>query len=116
MPRDALNTSASKPGVIGVDSSALSSRARETISSGSEMSAGVILFTTSAEAYPSMRSAPTLKIWITPLVSVAMLEKLALLKMAACRAPVFRMDAWRCTSARARPFSVSGMQIPVQSV
>src|SRR5258706_10861267 len=36
-----------------------------------------------------MRSAPTLKIWITPLASVAMLEKLALLKMARCRAPAF---------------------------
>jgi hypothetical protein len=33
-----------------------------------------------------MRSAPTLKIWMTPLASVAMLEKLALLKIAACRA------------------------------
>jgi hypothetical protein len=29
-----------------------------------------------------MRSAPTLKIWMTPWASVAMLEKLALLKMA----------------------------------
>src|SRR5688572_28180221 len=35
-----------------------------------------------------MRSAPTLKIWMTPLASVAMLEKLALLKIALCRAPV----------------------------
>src|SRR5665213_1906061 len=34
-----------------------------------------------------MRSAPTLKIWMTPLASVAMLEKLALLKIALCRAP-----------------------------
>jgi hypothetical protein len=34
-----------------------------------------------------MRSAPTLKIWMTPLASVAMLEKLALLKIARCRAP-----------------------------
>src|SRR3954464_795967 len=34
-----------------------------------------------------MRSAPTLKIWITPFASVAMLEKLALLKIALCRAP-----------------------------
>jgi hypothetical protein len=33
-----------------------------------------------------MRSAPTLKIWITPLASVAMLEKLALLKIALCSA------------------------------
>jgi len=29
-----------------------------------------------------MRSAPTLKIWMTPRASVAMLEKFALLKMA----------------------------------
>ena len=29
-----------------------------------------------------MRSAPTLKIWITPFASVAMLEKFALLKIA----------------------------------
>jgi len=36
-----------------------------------------------------MRSAPTLKIWITPVASVAMLEKLALLKIALCRAPAF---------------------------
>ena len=32
-----------------------------------------------------MRSAPTLKIWMTPFASVAMLEKLALLKMARCK-------------------------------
>jgi hypothetical protein len=31
-----------------------------------------------------------LKIWITPFSSVAMLEKLALLKIAFCRAPVLR--------------------------
>jgi hypothetical protein len=30
-----------------------------------------------------------LKIWITPFASVAMLEKLALLKIARCRAPAF---------------------------
>src|SRR6202047_4435634 len=34
-----------------------------------------------------MRSAPTLKIWMTPFASVAMLEKLALLKIALCSAP-----------------------------
>src|ERR1035441_7696336 len=34
-----------------------------------------------------MRSAPTLKIWMTPFASVARLEKLALLKIALCRAP-----------------------------
>ena len=36
-----------------------------------------------------MRSAPTLKIWITPLASVAMLEKFALLKIAFCSAPAW---------------------------
>src|SRR5882672_7850437 len=35
-----------------------------------------------------MRSAPTLKIWMTPFSLVAMLEKLALLRIAFCRAPV----------------------------
>jgi len=50
MPRDALNTNASKPGAIGVESSALSAAARATNSYGSEMSAGVILFVTSTAA------------------------------------------------------------------
>jgi hypothetical protein len=38
-----------------------------------------------------------LKIWITPLASVAMLEKLALLKMALCRALALTIDSsvWR---------------------
>src|SRR6202022_724250 len=88
MPREALKTRASKPGAIGVPSSTLSALARTMTSCGSEMSAGVILFTTSAAAYPSIRSAPTLKIWMTPWASVAMLEKLALLKIALCNAPV----------------------------
>src|SRR5271156_4241551 len=56
-----------------------------------------------------MRSAPTLKIWITPLASVAMLEKLALLKMAFCRAPVVSCASWRRNSLRtfaiSAPFS-----------
>src|SRR6202021_569850 len=43
MPREALKTSASKPGVIGVASSRLSALARAITSRGSEMSAGVIL-------------------------------------------------------------------------
>jgi len=34
-----------------------------------------------------------LKIWITPLASVAMLEKLALLKIALCRAPALTIDS-----------------------
>jgi hypothetical protein len=48
IPRDALNTSASNPGMIGVSSSTLSARARAITSCGSEMSAGVILFTSSS--------------------------------------------------------------------
>gem|GEM_PF-103228 len=43
-------------------------------------------------------SAPTLKIWITPFASVAMLEKLALLKIASCKAPVLSSVSWRRTS------------------
>src|SRR5580765_190949 len=88
IPREALNTNASKPGAIGVPSSTLSALARTITSCGSEMSAGVILFITSTAVKPSIRSAPTLKIWMTPLASVAMLEKLALLKIALCKAPV----------------------------
>ena len=48
IPREALNTKASKPGVIGVPSSRLNAVARALTSCGSEMSAGVILFITSA--------------------------------------------------------------------
>ncbi len=62
IPREALKTSASKPGVIGVPSSMLNAFARTISSSGSEMAAGVILFITSEAMYPSIRSAPTLKI------------------------------------------------------
>jgi len=47
MPREALNTNASNPGVMGVSSSTLSAVARAITSWGSEMSAGVILFITS---------------------------------------------------------------------
>jgi hypothetical protein len=71
-----------------VPSSALKVRERLITSCGSEMSAGVILFMTSAALYPSMRSAPTLKIWITPFSSVAILEKLALLNIASCKGTV----------------------------
>src|ERR1019366_2007208 len=45
-----------------------------------------------------MRSAPTLKIWMTPLSSVAILEKLALLKIAFCRAPALSSASLRWTS------------------
>src|SRR5687767_14249683 len=42
-----------------------------------------------------MCSAPTLKSWMTPASSVAMLEKLALLKIASWRAPVLKSAASR---------------------
>jgi hypothetical protein len=45
-----------------------------------------------------MRSAPTLNSWMTPFSSVAMLEKLALLKMASWRAPVLIRASLRRTS------------------
>src|SRR5476649_980277 len=48
MPRDALNTNASNPGAIGVPNSRLNAVARAITSFGSEMSAGVIVFVTSA--------------------------------------------------------------------
>jgi hypothetical protein len=50
MLREALNTNASKPGAIGVPNSTLNALARAITSCGSEMSAGVILFITSAAA------------------------------------------------------------------
>src|SRR6185369_16555462 len=93
IPRDALNTSASNPGAIGVANSRDSAVARAITSCGSEMSAGVFLFITSAAVYPSIRSAPTLKIWITPLASVAIDEKLALLKIALFRSPALTIDS-----------------------
>ncbi|MFZ4688612.1 MAG: hypothetical protein ACOYLS_05195 [Polymorphobacter sp.] len=43
-----------------------------------------------------MRSAPTLKIWMTPLASVAMLEKLALLKIALCSASALTIASSVC--------------------
>src|SRR4029077_10289248 len=98
IPREALKTRASKPGVIVVASSMLSALARAITSCGSEMSAGVLMFITSAAVYPSIRSAPTLKIWITPPASVAMLEKFGLLKIARCSAPVLS----RVTASAAR--------------
>jgi hypothetical protein len=42
----------------------------------------VIRLTTSSALYPNMRSAPTLKIWMTTSASVAILEKFALLSRA----------------------------------
>jgi hypothetical protein len=61
-----------------------------------------------------------LKIWITPLASVAMLEKLALLKIAVCRAPILTIDsadgaAWAPSAigpvGRARPVSASILEM-----
>jgi hypothetical protein len=40
-----------------------------------------------------------LKIWITPFASVAMLEKLALLKIALCRAPALSSASSACLRA-----------------
>src|SRR6266850_5731104 len=57
-----------------------------------------------------MRSAPTLKIWMTPLASVAMLEKLALLKIALWRAPVCRSASDRLFSFLKSTVRVVGMR------
>src|SRR6476619_1642390 len=54
-----------------------------------------------------MRSAPTLNSWMTPFSSVAMLEKLALLKIAFCSAPVFSRAASRPTSVTPSAAAVS---------
>jgi hypothetical protein len=69
-----------------------------------------------------MRSAPTLKIWITPLASVAMLEKLALLKIALCSAPALTTASSVWTWGAAAPWAsrpwptvsvfVIGMEFP----
>src|SRR4029450_8006550 len=111
IPREALNTSASKPGEIVVPSSTLSVSARAISSCGSEISAGVILLRTSAAAYPSIRSAPTLNSWVRPLSGGAMLEKLALWRMAFCSAPVLRSASCRRTSAPASAVVVSSVLV-----
>src|SRR3954468_2797051 len=41
-----------------------------------------------------MRSAPTLNTWMIPRSSVAMIEKLALVKIAFCNAPALRRAFW----------------------
>ena len=57
-----------------------------------------------------MRSAPTLNSWMMPFSSVAMIEKLALVRMAVCSAPVFSKASWRLTSVmRAALPASSGM-------
>jgi hypothetical protein len=60
-----------------------------------------------------MRSAPTLKIWMTPLASVAMLEKLALLKIALCRAPASTIDSSVCPGAALPEDRFSRFSAPV---
>src|ERR1700722_10479827 len=45
-----------------------------------------------------MRSAPMLNSWMIPFSSVAMIEKLALFRIAACRAPVLSRVSWRWIS------------------
>src|SRR5258707_1007294 len=65
MPREALKTSASKPGVMGVANSRLNALARAITSCGSEMSAGVILSTTSiamSRVRGFLRAAPLLRL------------------------------------------------------
>src|ERR1017187_4704955 len=52
-----------------------------------------------------MRSAPTLKSCMTPFSSVAMLEELALLKIAFCSAPAFSSAASNTSSSRFTPRS-----------
>src|SRR4051812_7787446 len=46
-----------------------------------------------------MRCAPTLKIWMTPSASVAMLEKFPLLKIASCKALAFNKGVAHACSA-----------------
>src|SRR5208337_1556528 len=58
-----------------------------------------------------MRSAPTLKICITPFASVAILEKLALLKIALCKAPVFSKVSWRRTSVMPSAEPSAGLRL-----
>src|SRR6202162_4390847 len=59
-----------------------------------------------------MRSAPTLNIWMTPFSSVAMLEKLALLKIALCKAPAFSRASLRRTSVTTLSLLAAGMGEP----
>jgi hypothetical protein len=54
-----------------------------------------------------------LKIWITPLASVAMLEKLALLKIALCSAPILTLDSSALNAALTWFASVLGCARPV---
>src|SRR4249919_383812 len=46
-----------------------------------------------------MRSAPTLNNWMMPFSSVAIIEKLALVRIAYCKAPALSSAFWWRTSA-----------------
>src|SRR5687767_5949158 len=83
----------------------LRASARACTSCRSAISAALISFIPAAAGQPSTRSAPTLKIWMTPFASVAMLEKLALLKIALWSAPMF-------SRASARPASLRLLFVP----
>ena len=54
-----------------------------------------------------MRSAPTLKSWMTPFSSVAMIEKLALVRIAFCSAPALRSAVVRPRSGVLPVFQAS---------
>src|SRR6185436_18873257 len=66
-----------------------------------------------------MRSAPTLKSWMMPFSSVAMIEKLGLVRIAYCKDRALTNDPWRratvassilpAAATRVKPFSISGM-------
>ena len=58
-----------------------------------------------------MRSAPTLNSWMTPFSSVAMLEKLALFKIAFCSALVLSRAALRWTSVMTSPLPAVSAEI-----
>src|SRR5450756_2243038 len=52
-----------------------------------------------------------LKIWMTPFASVAILEKLALLKIAFCKAPVLSKASWRRTSVMPSALPAAGLRM-----
>src|SRR6185503_8805752 len=58
-----------------------------------------------------MRSAPTLNSWMMPFSSVAMIEKLALVRIAYCRAPAFSRAFSRRLLAAPLPASPAGVAL-----
>ena len=67
------------------------------------------MLTTSAALYPSMRSAPTLNNWMMPFSSVAMIAKLALVRIAFCSAPALSNIFWRRASAVSSAFVAAAL-------